>query len=486
MSKFCMFCGNQLPDIAQFCPACGQKQQAVETKKAEAQVEEIDEEASDEMNLLSQFGYIAPKQPKKKTPPFKPTVKIEEEKKEPVHVEKQIHKAQDIQEQKIAEKQVEQPKVQPPKFEQQEEIKPKIEPKVEESKLDNTKVEEIVVKEQKQAPIKKISRDQFVTIPKSQFTTIKKETVENNQETNTQETEEKPATLELKKEQENPVVYEQQEKAEIKQEEQPSRPQSRRRRSVRNHEQVIPFQPTEQKQNENIIPTKSTAEEKYELPEDFSISNDTEEKEVSLEEMMAEMDRIAEEERIHKEQEAKKNKDGKNKPEAIASKKKESKFFPFRKKTTTSDDVDDENFNTELVDRTGGSSMMSKGTLYADEISDNQKKNIKIEDDDIDEEAPRERRRNSEGRKQVSTNTQKRRRSSRSSDINKKIYNIEQDLSALDPEEKEYDGYYENVLPVDHDQIQKKKLDPKYILIALGCMALIGIAVAMIMFFLNM
>ena len=32
MAKFCMFCGQSLPDAALFCPSCGNKQQVEDTK----------------------------------------------------------------------------------------------------------------------------------------------------------------------------------------------------------------------------------------------------------------------------------------------------------------------------------------------------------------------------------------------------------------------------------------------------------------------
>ena len=36
-----MFCGNQLPDIAQFCAKCGQKQPAPEPEGYEEKIEEL-------------------------------------------------------------------------------------------------------------------------------------------------------------------------------------------------------------------------------------------------------------------------------------------------------------------------------------------------------------------------------------------------------------------------------------------------------------
>ena len=68
MAKYCMFCGNQLPDIAQFCAKCGQKQPDPEPEEYEEKIEDT-EDASDEMDLLSQFGFVStPKPQKKKTP----------------------------------------------------------------------------------------------------------------------------------------------------------------------------------------------------------------------------------------------------------------------------------------------------------------------------------------------------------------------------------------------------------------------------------
>ena len=47
----------------------------------------------------------------------------------------------------------------------------------------------------------------------------------------------------------------------------------------------------------------------------------------------------------------------------------------------------------------------------------------------------------------------------------------------MDPEELEYDGYYENVLPIDYDSLEKQKINPKIVLAVLGGIAIFALAV---------
>lgn len=98
---------------------------------------------------------------------------------------------------------------------------------------------------------------------------------------------------------------------------------------------------------------------------------------------------------------------------------------------------------------------------YADEKIDSEKNIGKVENLEEDEEEKEEIVDYSqlEGRK-APPGGSKRRESKRRAEINKKVYNISQDLSDLDAADLDYDGYYENVLPVDFGK-NKKKIDVK-------------------------
>jgi hypothetical protein len=124
--------------------------------------------------------------------------------------------------------------------------------------------------------------------------------------------------------------------------------------------------------------------------------------------------------------------------------------------------------------------MLEAADMLADEKADYEKrKNIKIEED-VD--AKLDDRSDLEGRKQQTQKVEKRRKSQRTYDESKH-YKIEQDKSNIDEnEDPEYDGYYENVLPIDHDQERKKKFDVKTLLIIL---AMLAVCIGLIYFMLG-
>lgn len=435
MAKFCMFCGQSLPDAALFCPSCGNKQQVEDTKPKNEEI--IEEEDSDELDLLSQFGYIKPKQPKK--PPFAPTSKKEEvEKPTPKESEQSLelemltktYNKETSKKETVVETPVKKDKVQ--------------EKKVEET---SKKIELTVKKEENKEELK----EKNVTKPlHKESIEIKKETssvVENTTKTeNTQKDIQKPKA---------------------------------RRQSVRHGQtqtESVPFKPTESRKNENAMPVMEEKEEKYELPEDFSITDNESDEFCSLDEMLDISEKMEEEKKLKEELEQKKQAK-KEELEAISAKKPQKGargFFRKRKETVNVDE--EEEFKTELTSVDGGKTMMEKETLYADEIADNEKYKETSTDSDMDEDTD-ERTRTGEGRKQVQTNTKQRRKSARSSDIDKKVYNIEHDQSEMDPEELEYDGYYENVLPIDYDSLEKQKINPKIVLAVLGGIAIFALAV---------
>ena len=442
MAKYCMFCGNQLPDIAQFCAKCGQKQPDPEPEEYEEKIEDT-EDASDEMDLLSQFGFVStPKPQKKKTPPFQPTtVKKEEPKQE---VKKEIPKQEVKQEVK------------------QEEIKQEI--KHEEPK------QEVVQEKPKQDPPRKPAPQKPVGYRNQNLQSLFDMS---SMDINVVET---PVTTPVKTEPESQsvIVDSQKENMVLTTEKTDpiERPEHNRRQSSRRQDSAVPFKPTEIKKSENAMPVASDSKAQYDLPEDFNISTDADSEPDTLSQ-----EEIEKEKQLKKEFEERK-KSSPNEVESISAKKQRNSKFT-RKKRTVSEESEEEEFKTELTSRNGASSMMSENTLYADEVKA-QELHEESKDMDEDDDAPR-RKRTSEGRKQVNNNAQKRKRSSRDSDINKKIYKIEHDKSQLDPEEQEYDGYYENVLPLDHDTLQKAKIDPKIILIGLGVVAMIGLAVFIIL-----
>lgn len=409
MAKYCVFCGSELPDVAQFCPICGKKQPAIQTesetkiKPTQSKKESFeDEEDSAELDLLSQFGFVSTP---KKTPPFKPTTIKQQEVKTPS--DKNTKKENPI-------------------LTQPESTK-------------NTKIVDVEIEED---------------IPQTQPIKKTEEKIEINNTTN-KEKEVIPEKTQLKKEEKIST----------------NANQKVRRQSVRQDRGTIPFQPTQKEEPTNAMPTTSSSDVKYDLPEDFNKEIENEFNADSLFETTP----PEEEEAMRKAQAEQKDKEA----EAIAAKRKKNDFK--KKKKEISVDDEEESFNTTLKDNSNSVHMLEKETLYADEVQENIDRKKAVVDDDDDTPVRPERHRKVEGRKNIDkADKRKRRRSAREVDINKKIYNIEQDMSQIDPEEEEYDGYYENVLPLDAGQIQKTKIDPKYILIGLGLLALIAGAIFLI------
>lgn len=452
MAKFCMFCGESLPDAAIFCPSCGNKQQIEETKPQKEEV--IEEEESDELDLLSQFGYIKPREPKKTKPPFTPTSKKEQK------IDNEIDDKKDSEE--SSELEVLTKTFTPKKPQKETVVKTPVKEegkKEEKAQIANTQKISLSTKKEE------ILSEEEIKEPKEDIKNIKIEK------------EEAPKFV---KQEQQTTKKEPQTKEDIEQTTQ--RPRSRRQ-SVRHSQATnieVPFKPTETKKNENAMPVMEEKEEQYDLPDDFSIDNNDSDEFCSLDEMLETSEKLEEEKKLKEELEKKKQAQKEQEMEAIAAKKPEKGtrgFFRRRKEIINVDE--EEEFNTQLTSVDGGKTMMEQETLYADEIENNKKYSEASTDED-DDNSEDERIRTGEGRKQVQTNTKQRRKSSRSDDINKKIYHIEHDLSEMDPEELEYDGYYENVLPIDYDSLEKKKINPKIVLAVLGGVALIALAVYII------
>lgn len=478
MAKYCMFCGKTLPDAAQFCPHCGKSQSVEEEPLKENNNEiEVEEESSDELDLLSQFGYMAPKQKKKSPPPFVPTKQPEKPAVKEPHVAQQpVRQAEPVKE-----------TIPTPTFTQEVQQPVIAEETVPEEEIKNNFVQTESPKQtvlQIEKPVTKIAErteEAHTSEPASQPEQVSEPVHE-------------PVETPLKAN-EDVVLPPPLQDEPVEQEVQPvdTTPHSSRRRRIRGSEEpAIPFQPTEQPKTENIIPTVSSSDEQYELPDNFDIDSDEDlvfqdvvyisEEEISNEEKEKEQQ---EREKLEREREERAQS---GESEAISAKRK-PRFFgrnkasqPSSKSTTTNDD-DEEDFNTDIGERSSSSSMVSERTMYADEIQDEKRRKEAVvvdDDDDIDSGPVKERRRSGEGRKE-GRNTSERRRSSRNDDINKKIYNIELDTSQLDPEEANYDGYYENVLPVDYGNQKKRKFDKKTALLILAGVAIVIVGVLIIM-----
>lgn len=446
MAKYCVFCGSELPDVAQFCPICGKRQPAIqtetekETKPLKIKKESFEEdEDSAELDLLSQFGFVSPQ---KKTPPFTPTtIKQEPVKaKEPVKTETPVRTESHKTEEKSKSQIVNQTK------------KPEthtVELKDEKSKSSEKEIiPEVEIKEEpkvqpviKNEPSNQQAQQKVTRAARRQSVRQERAAVSNPVPNSTSKSKPNPEPVTNPAPVPNPTPA------------------------------AVPFQPTEKIEPTNAMPTTNSSEAKYELPDDFDKDVESEFNADNLFEQTP----PEEEEAMRRAQEEEKDKEA----EAIAAKRKDSEFKKKEKKIL--DDDEEESFNTTLKESSNATHMLEQETLYADEVQANIDRKKAVVDDDDDTSQRPERRRRVEGRKNMDkADKRKRRRSVRDSDINKKIYNIEQDMSQVDPDEEEYDGYYENVLPLDAGQVQKFKLDPKYILIALGLLALIGGAVFII------
>lgn len=138
------------------------------------------------------------------------------------------------------------------------------------------------------------------------------------------------------------------------------------------------------------------------------------------------------------------------------------------------DESDNKTFdsNKALNESGKGNIFLNSDKKYADEEDDNTKLDNIVDEEDSASEENEIDYSQLEGRK-VAPVVGKRRKSQRTAEINKKVYNIEQDLSAMDEDDMDYDGYYEDVLPMDFGQ-NKKKFDVKRFLMILGAVALMA------------
>lgn len=138
------------------------------------------------------------------------------------------------------------------------------------------------------------------------------------------------------------------------------------------------------------------------------------------------------------------------------------------------DESDNKTFDSnKILNESGkGNVFLNSEKKYADEEDDDSKLGDIIEEEDTDSDENEIDYSQLEGRKAAPV-VGKRRKSQRTAEINKKVYNIEQDLSAMDEDDMDYDGYYEDVLPMDFGQ-NKKKFNVKRFFMILGAIALMA------------
>lgn len=130
------------------------------------------------------------------------------------------------------------------------------------------------------------------------------------------------------------------------------------------------------------------------------------------------------------------------------------------------DDDPEENDNAAPDKNAQGlMALHGDGGKYADEKADEQK-HVEVEEEEVIE----------EGRKHVTNQKREHRRRERQQFDESKHYKIEQEAS----DDDNYDGYYENVLPIDHAEEKKGKMDPKVIATVIGLCLFVGIAIAFI------
>lgn len=413
MAKYCMFCGEEIPNNAQFCPSCGQKQAAAtKTESAPSKsTKHVIEDEDDEMDLLLKYGMMVS------------TPKIKQEPQKIITLDYKPDIEEDIVEEPIKEEPV---------------LQKSTESYLEESLLKESQnnygnipiiKEEIIEEEPIIENIPMIKEDDFI---------IEEEPIVENI----------PMIKEIYHEptiEEKPIINE----PLIK-------------------EDVVLKKPVEEEKTE--VDNSTTDEDSLSLDDwddwdnddDFGFAEESPtESIINTIESEPELDTD-----LPKEQPLA------NRPVA------KRRDVSIRRRSVSIED-EEESFSTSLGD-SNKNSMLEAADMLADEKADYEKrKNVTIEED-ID--AKLDDRSDLEGRKQQTQKIEKRRKSQRTYDESKH-YKIEQDKSDInEDEDPEYDGYYENVLPIDHDQERKKTFDVKLLLIIF---LLIGICVGLIYFMLG-
>lgn len=222
---------------------------------------------------------------------------------------------------------------------------------------------------------------------------------------------------------------------------------------------------------ENISVVEDDTEVFYDLPEDFfnsGSSNDDDH--VYGDDDVVVMRNVGGEDEISPEQKIPGNAiSGENIP-----KNNTSSILKNTKKRSYSEEDESEkkSFSSDIkTDSSNSANTFLNQKRYADEEDES----VKIEIDEVEEEEHEEEEKvdisQLEGRKAPSSKAvpggKKRRQSERKAELDKKVYNIEQDLSDIDGEDMDYDGYYEDVLPIDFGQ-NKKKIDVKRLFTLIG------------------
>ena len=404
MAKYCMFCGEEIPNNAQFCPSCGKKQNETSQTQQKTNSYSVDD-INDEMDLLLKYGMMSsnnnskPKvQPKAIMIDSVPEIKAKNETSDITDVPNDF----DIE--------------QKPEVSKPEPIKPELEIKKEPDNIEK----KYIKPEPKEEPI------------------IKQETI----------TEKKPIVVETPIEIKEPVI----EKTTTEESPKESVPLEEQKSLRRGPKREI------QKPKENQA-VKSEWDDFDDFDDFETDENSSKAEDISIVDVELEKEEQPVEEEVTV-----------IKSTVVNRHQAARKDVSIKKRNVSIDDDDDE-FSTNLKE-SSKNAMYETGKLLADETADiNRRKNVKIEEDDetLDD------RSHLEGRRQQTQKVEKRRQSVRKYN-EKKFYEIEQDQSEIDENDVNYDGYYENVLPIDHDQERKTKINWKNILIVIVVIAaLVGL-----------
>lgn len=385
MAKYCIYCGEELPDTAQFCPSCGKKQNT----EPKQQMVKDEPESDDEIDLLLKYGMINSK-PKEEKPepkiiridsPIDELLSESEQKDENDAAMDliQSYVRNDNMPEKVLEKEKEE-KTEEATIPSPEVSHEKSAEVPEEAEISKTEISQMAgTKEELPLDIPKEKDDAGTGLPASQ------DMAETGEIQGTVKEEPAPA----------PVTT----------------------RHVRKKKDDFVF-----------------AEDEDEDDEDFGLIMEEEKKE-----------------------------------EAPKLRRHAARRDVTVKKRSISVEEAEDDFNTDINTVSGGGINFDSEKIHADEILEREKrKNAVIEEDDGD-------RSSLEGRT-VNKQKQTKRRQSQRNYNDKKIYEIEHDRSEIDEnEDPDYDGYYENVLPVDYDRDVKKNIDWKTIGIVFGFLGFIAL-----------
>lgn len=379
MTKYCIYCGEELPDTAQFCPSCGRKQNT----EPKQQMVKDEPESDDEIDLLLKYGMIN-SQPKEEKPEPR-IIRIDS----PIDelLSESVQKDENDAAMDLIQSYVRNDNA-PEKVHEEENTKEAIIPSPE---ISHEKSAEVL---------------EEAEIPKTEISHM------------TETKEEHPLDIPKEKDDTGPASQNTEATGEIQE---------------TTKEEPVPAPVTARhvrKKKDDFV----FAEDEDEDDEDFGLIMEEEEKEEAP------------------------------KPRRHAAK----RDVTVKKRSISVEEAEDD-FNTDINTVSGGGINFDSEKIHADEILEREKrKNAVIEEDDGD-------RSSLEGRT-VNKQKQTKRRQSQRNYNDKKIYEIEHDRSEIDEnEDPDYDGYYENVLPVDYDRDVKKNIDWKTIGIVFGFLGFIAL-----------